>query len=121
MLRFQLGQQAVDVMDVPRPLHLGHHHHIQLISDLRNHREKVVQDPGAVQAVDARPEGRVAKIVGQRDFDEAVPGGLLIGRRDGVFEVAEQDIHLGDDLGHFRPHLLDLRGKEVDHAVRPRR
>ena len=86
----------------------------------RDDGEEVVEDPRAVQAVDARPERRVAELVVLRDLDEALSRRLLVRRRDRVFEVAQQHVHLRDQLRDLRAHLLVLRREEVDHPVRPR-
>src|SRR5262249_31832317 len=56
MLGLELRQQAVDVVDVPRPLDLGNHHDLEAVADALHQRGDVVQAPGAVQAVDPRPE-----------------------------------------------------------------
>src|SRR5207244_9960936 len=78
----------------------------------------VVEDPGAVEAVDACPQGGAAEVVIQRDLDEAFPRRFLVCRRDSVFEVSEQHIYPRNKLRNLGPHLLVLRGEEVDHAIR---
>src|SRR5439155_937070 len=58
----ELGQEAVDVVDVPRPLDLGDHDHLEPAADLAHQPHDVVEEPRAVEAVDARPERRVAEL-----------------------------------------------------------
>src|SRR5207247_5945371 len=58
----ELGEEAVDVVDVPRPLDLGDHDDLEAVADLGDEAGDVVQEPRAVEAVDARPEGRVAQV-----------------------------------------------------------
>ncbi len=56
-----------------------------------------------------------------RHGDEAVARGLLGVDRDGVFEIAEHDVDLRDQLRHLGAHLLDVRRHEMDHALEPHR
>jgi hypothetical protein len=120
VLGLELGQQAVDVVDVPRPFDLGDHDHVKLVADRRDDREQVVEDPGAIEAVDAGPKGRLAEIVLLRDIDQPFARRLLVGRRDRIFQVAQEDIDLRDEVRDLGTHLLQLRREEVNHAVRPR-
>jgi hypothetical protein len=118
-LRLELGEQAVDVVDVPGALDLGDHDHVELVADLGHELGQVVEDPGALERVDPRPELGVAEVDLPPDLDQPLAGGNLLVDRDGVLEVAEQDVRL---LGHVRdlcPHLLVRGVEEVDHPRRP--
>ena len=64
VLRFELCQQLVEIMDIPCPFDLGQHDHIELVADLGDEFGDVVEHPGAVQRVDAGPEARCAEIMG---------------------------------------------------------
>src|SRR6266545_7164224 len=108
-------------MDVPRSLDLRNHNHVQLVADLGNDGQDIIEDPRAVEAVDARPQRRVPELVLLRDFDQALPRRLLVRRRNGVLEVPQQYIDPGDELRDLRADLLVLRRKEMNHAIRSRR
>ena len=56
-----------------------------------------------------------------RHGDEARARRLLGVGRNGVFEIAEHDVDLGDQLRHFGAHLLDMRRHEMNHALEPQR
>ena len=45
VLRLELREQAVDVVDVPRPLDLGDHDHLEPVADLADQRRDVVEAP----------------------------------------------------------------------------
>ena len=57
----ELRQQLVDVVDVPRPLDLRQHDDVELGADLGDDLDEVVERPGAVQRVDARPQPGAAE------------------------------------------------------------
>ncbi len=61
-LRLELGEQAVDVVDVLGSLDLGDHDHVELVADLGDGGGEVVETPRRVEAVDPRPELRVAEV-----------------------------------------------------------
>ncbi len=113
--RLELGQQAIDVVDVPGALDLRHHDHVELVADLRDERRQVVEHPGRLERVDACPELRRPEVDLLADGDQAGARGLLVVDRDGILEVAEQDVRLLRDIGQLGPHLLVARVEEVDH------
>ncbi len=114
-LRLELGEQAVDVVDVPGALDLRDHDHVELVADLGDERRDVVEDPGAGEVVDARPQGRLAEVDLVRDLHEPFARGLLVVDRDRVLEVAEQDVGRLRHVRHLRRHLLVRGVEEVDH------
>jgi hypothetical protein len=117
-LCLQLGEQAVGVVDVPRALDLRDHHDLELVADLGDELREIVEHERRGELVDARPQRRVAEIHLAAHLDQARTGGLLLFKRDGILEVAEQDVHLrGEDrrlLDHFRVREVH----EVDHPGR---
>jgi hypothetical protein len=114
-LGLELGEQPVDVVDVPGALDLGHHDHLELVADLGHQRGQVVEDPGTLERVDPRPQGGLAEVGLPRDPDQALAGGLLAVGGDRVLEVAEQDVGLLDHVGDLGDHLRVRRVEEVDH------
>ena len=116
--RFELRQQAVDVVDVPRPLDLGDHHDLEPIADLADQLRQVVEAPRAVEAVDAGPQRRVAEIDLAADLDQPVARVELLVGRNRVFEIAEQDVGLLGHLGQLRRHLRIAGIEEVNAARR---
>ena len=114
-LGLELGQQPVDVVDVPGALDLGDHHDVELVADLGDQRGQVVEHPGRLEAVDPRPQLGLAELHLPADADQAVARGLLAVDRHRVLEVAEQDVHGRRDVGHLRDHLLVGEVEEMDH------
>ena len=117
-LRLELGEQPVHVVDVPRPLDLGHHHDLEPVADLAHDLGQVVEHPGALERVDARPQRGVAEVHLAADADQPLARGHLAVHRHGVLEVPEQDVDLRRDLGRLRHHLLVREVEEVDHPRR---
>ena len=76
---------------------------------------------GESRLLTLRPQLRVAHLERSGDLDETGAGRLLVGHRDRVFEVAEQDVDGRDDLGQLGDDLVDVRREEVDDAARPER
>ena len=64
MARLQQGQVLVDEMNVPGPLDLRDHHHVELVADLGDDAGEVVEQPRRVQRIDAHPEAGGAEIDG---------------------------------------------------------
>ncbi len=121
MPRLKLGQQLIEIMNVPGALDLGQHDHVELVADRRDDFGDVVQQPGRVQAVDARPQAGRAVIVRGRHLDKPFARGLLGVGGDGVFQIAEDDVHGRDHVADFRPHFFQMRRDEMDHALHPHR
>ena len=114
-LRLELGQQAVDVVDVPGPLDLRDHDHLELVADLGDELGEVVEAPGTLELVHPGPELGVAEVDLPGDLDQALAGRDLPVDRDGVLEVAEQDVGLLDHVRDLGAHLLVGRVEEMDH------
>ena len=114
----ELREQAIGVMDVPGTLDLGDHDHLELVPDLSHELGDVVEEVGRGELVDTRPQRGFAEVHLTPDLDQPGARGLLLFQRDGVLEVAEQDVHLRREvrrlLDHFRVREVD----EVDHPGR---
>jgi hypothetical protein len=119
--RFELRQELVEVMDVPGPLHLGQHDDVEPVADRGYDLDHVVESPRRVQAVDARPKPSLAEDIVAGEPDEPAPCRFLLVRRNGVLEVAEDDIDLPNELWELRPDLVVVRRYEVDHALETHR
>ena len=113
--RLELGEQPVDVVDVPRPLDLGDHHHVELVADLGDDLGDVVEHPRRLERVDASPQLGLAQVDVATDPEQALTRGLLAVDRHGVLEVAEQDVDGRGDVRHLGDHLLVREVEEVDH------
>ena len=120
-LGLELGEQAIDVVDVPRPLDLGDHDDLEAVADLAHELGDVVEHPRRLERVDARPQRRRAEVHLAPDPDEPLARGLLAVDRDRVLEVAEQDVGLRRDVGGLGHHLLVGEVQEVDHPRGPQR
>ena len=88
-------------MDVPGTLDLGDHDHLELVPDLSHELGDVVEEVGRGELVDTRPQRGFAEVHLTPDLDQTGARGLLLFERDGVLEVAEQDVHLGARSGVF--------------------
>ena len=118
-LGLELGEQAVDIVDVPGALHLGDHHHVELGPDLGDDRGDVVEHPWRLEPVDAGPKLRFPELDVAPDLHQAGAGRLLAVDRHGVLQIAEHDVHRGRDVGHLGEHLLVGEVEEMDHARGP--
>ena len=74
----ELGQKLVEIMNVPWSLNLGQHEHVELIAHGGHDLKDVVQNPRAVERIDAGPKSRAAELIGARQLDEACPCRFLI-------------------------------------------
>ena len=121
MARLELGEELVEIMDVPGALDLGQHDDVQLVADLADDLDDVVQHPRAVEAVDAGPQAGGAEIGGLGHLDEALASGFLGIGGNRVLQIAENHVHLLGDIRHLGAHLLQVRRHEMDHALKPHR
>ncbi len=121
VLGFELRQELIDVVDVPRALDLGHDDDIELVADGADDLDHVVEHPRAVQRVDAGPQRGGAEIHALGGLDEAGARRLLRVGRDRVLQIAAEHIDLLRRLRKLAADLLDLRREEMDHPLRPDR
>ena len=80
------------------PSTLGSMIDIELGAGGRHDLQDVVERPGRVERVDARPQPGLAEVVGPGHLDEAAPRRRLGVGGDGVLEVAEHDVDLADQF-----------------------
>ena len=116
--RLELGQQPVDVVDVPRALDLRDHHDLELVADLGHQRRQIVERPWRLEAVDPGPERRRAEVDLLADPDQPLARRQLAVDGHGVLEVAEQNVGLSGEVGQLGGHLLVARIEEMDHPRR---
>jgi hypothetical protein len=121
MTRLELGQQLVEIIDVPGTVDLGQHDDVELVADRGDQFGDVVQHPWRVQRIDARPEPGRAEIGGLGHRNEAIARRLFGIGGDRVLEVAEHHVDLAGKLRHLGGDLLDVRGDEMDHALEAHR
>ena len=60
--RLELREQAVGVGDVPGAFDLGQHDHVDAVAGARDDLRDVIEEPRAVEAVDARLQRGVAQV-----------------------------------------------------------
>ena len=121
VLGFELGQKLIEIVDVPRPLDLGQHDDVELGAGGRHDLQDVVERPGRIEGVDARPQAGGAVIVRVGHLDEAAPRRDLGVGGNGVLEVAQHHVDLGDQIAEPSADLLVVRRDEMDHALQPHR
>ena len=121
MLGLKLGEQLIEIMNVPVAFHLRQHDHIDLVADFRDDLRHIVEHPRAVQRIDARPQARLAEIMRLGRLDEALARRFLGVSGNGVFQIAQQHVALGDHIADFRPDLLIVSRKEMDHPLQRHR
>ena len=117
MLGFELGEQLIEIMDVPGALDLRQHDDVELLADRGDDLANVVERPGRIERVDARPQSGCAEIASLRHGDEAISCGHLGVGRNGILQIAEHHVDLGDQFRHFGADFLDMRRHEVDHPL----
>ena len=115
-LRLELGEQAVDVVDVPGALDLGDHDHVELVADLGHELGEVVEHPGALERVDPGPQRRVAEVGllgGAGSGPRARPPCLSTGTASSRLP-SRMSVCLAMS-GALADHLLVREVEEVDH------
>jgi hypothetical protein len=117
-LGLELGQQLVDIVDVPRTLDLRHHDHIKLVTDLGNELGQIVEHPRRVETVYTGPQLRTAEIGLFCDLNQSAPGGDLIFDGNRIFKVAQQHIDLLGDVGDFGGHFRVAGIEKMQHPRR---
>ena len=114
---FELRQQLVEIMNVPRAFDLRQHHHVELVADGGDDLVDVVEHPRRIQGIDPRPQARRAEIIGERHGDEAGARRGLGLDRHGVFEIAEHDIDLAREVADLGAHLFVVGRDEINHPL----
>jgi len=121
MFSFELGEQLIEVMNVPGAFDLWQHYHVELVARGGDNLGHISERPGRVERVNPRPQSGGAEVAGSRHGDKAGAGRFFGVNWNGVFEIAEDDVDLGDELGHFAANLFDMRRNEMDHPLQPQR
>jgi hypothetical protein len=117
----ELRQKLIEVMNVPGAFDLRQHDDVEFGPDRAHDLNDVIERPGGVQRIDARPQARRAEFRRPRHLDETRARRRLGVDRDRVFKIAEHHVDLPDEVRHLRAHLLDVRRHEMDHALEPHR
>ena len=97
--RLELREELVEIVDVPRPLDLGQHHHVELVAGGRHDLRDVVERPRRVECIDPGPQPGRAEVVRARHLDEARARRLLGVGGNRVLQVAEHHVDLADQVG----------------------
>ena len=118
VLRFQLSEELVEIVDIPGSFDLGQHDHVEPLAHRADDLDHVVEYPRRVECVDARPQAGCAEVIGFCHRDETCPRRLLGIGRDCVLQIAEHYVDLCDQLRHLGAHFLDMRRHEMDHAFK---
>ena len=106
-------------MDVPCPFHFRQHNHIEIIANRFDNLRHIVEDPRAIQGIDADPQSGVAEIRAACDFNETGPRRLFGIDRNAIFQISTQDVDLLGGRGNLGTNLLDVRRKEMNHTLGP--
>src|SRR5215470_2511093 len=118
---FELGQELVEIVDIPRALHLGQHDDVELVADGGNDLDDIIERPGRIERIDPGPKSGYAVVVRLTHLDEAAPRRLFGVDRNGVLQIAEHDVDLADKVWNFLAQLFEVRRHEMDHALKPYR
>src|ERR1700730_18145901 len=70
VFRFQLCEQLIEIVYIPRPFNLRQHDDIELLAHRCHDLHDIVENPGAVQRVDACPKPGAAESIAARDLHE---------------------------------------------------
>ena len=118
---FELGEQLIEVMNVPCAFDLWQHDHVELVARGGDNLGHISERPRRIERVNPRPQSGGAELAGPRHGDKAGAGRFFGVNWNGVFEIAEDDVDLGDELGHFAADLFDMRRNKMDHSLQPQR
>jgi hypothetical protein len=119
VLALKLGQQLIEVVDIPWSFNLRQHDHVELPADRTYDLNYIVQRPRRVERVDPGPKPGRAEINRLSHFNEAVPCRALGVRRDCVLKITQHHVDLADKFRDFRAHFVDVRRHKMDHALEP--
>ena len=120
-LGFELGEETVHVVDVLGALDLGDHDDVERRAGFEHGGGEIVEAPGRVERVDPGPELRVTEVGGLGDVYQPRASGFLVRRGHPVFEVGQDHVDRGNDVGQLADHLGVRRREEMDHPRRPKR
>ena len=98
-------------------LYFRDHDNIQNVSRLENHFGNIVQNPRAIERIDAGPATGLAEVVVLHDLNESAPRIFLRIRRNRVFEVTQQNIYLLKHPWHTLAHFRVMWRQKMDHAL----
>ena len=119
--RFELREQLVEIVDVPRAIDLRQHDDVELVADRATISVTSSSAQGELSAL-MRVHSPVApKSVAFAISMKPRARRLLGVGRNGVLEIAEHDVDLPHEFRHLGAHLLDVRRHEMDHALEPHR
>src|SRR5262249_9092347 len=119
MSGFELGEQLIEIVNVPCPFDLGQHDRVKLVANGGNNLRHIIQRPPRVECVDARPQSGGAEIASFRHGMEAGARRFFGVNWNGVFEIAQHDVNLGDKFRNLAADLFDMRRNEVNHPLQP--
>jgi hypothetical protein len=111
-LGLELGEQAVDVVDVLGALDLRDHDDVELVADLGDEGREVVEHPRRVEAVDPRPELGVAEVGALATFTRPARAFSLFGRPGSRPRGCRAGRRPWGDVGQLRHHLLVAGSKK---------
>ena len=121
-LRLELGEEAVDVVDVLGPLDLRDHDHVELVADLGDRGDRGRRGPTASRA--SSPGSRTACRRSRRSCrprrSPARAASLSLAGTPSS-RLARRTSTVGARSGSFADHLRVRRREEVDHPRRPER
>ena len=115
-LRLELGEQAVDVVDVPGALDLRDHDHVELVADLGDAASVMSSRTHGLSSELTRVQSAVSpRSISLPTLTRPSRAASLLSTGDRVLEVAEHDVRLRGDVGQLADDLLVRRVEEVDH------
>ena len=115
--RLEQRQILVEEMNVPVAFDLGDHHHIEFVADLSHEPGHIIDKPGRIERVHARPKSGRAEVGRLRHRDQAISGYLFRVDRNRILEIAEHDVDLAHEFRRLGAHLFIVRRHEMDHAL----
>ncbi len=89
VLGFELRQQLIEIVNVPRTFDLWQHDDVELAAGGAHDLQDIIENPRAVQRVDAGPKAGLAELVRAGQFYEAFTRGFLVLDWNRVFQIPQ--------------------------------
>ena len=121
VLGFKLGKELIEIVNVPGAVDLRQHDDVELITHRADDLADVIERPRRIERIDPRPQSGGAEIASLRHGDKSRARRLLGVGGNGVFQIAQDNVDLRDQLRHFGSDFFDVRRHEMDHPLEPQR
>ena len=121
MLGLELSEQLVHIVDVPVAFNLGHHQHVELVTNSAHNSGHIIEEPRAIQCVYASPKPGIGEVILSGNANESCAGRIFSFGRNCIFQITKQHIDVGDDGCGLCTDLFVVRRQKMHGALERQR